>query len=426
MTSVPSTDERPEQTMGQAIGQATREPATETVPSSDSPWISPGSRLSGGVEVVTGGPAEPVVGVRPSGTIAYVDGKVGEINGRAVLAKSFLEGNNLVGALRQEAVQQIRRAGGVGEARAGWRRAAQRQISDTLAQLIEDELIYSERVAEVPDGGAGIRRVLNNVREILRRQSYGSLLSAEAWVRSQPNASASIEEFAEDLNRKQLIRSKVDERVTSRVAVSWREVENYYRRNEGEFAPPPTAVVRLMLVDGSASDGVAERLTGGEPFEEVAASEVNRFRRSDGGLWRGGAVEFEPPFETATVLADPALNAALVALVPGNWAGPIERTGSDDRASGDGSPDGSPRGGPVYFVFLESITNTARTLYEAQLTIENRIRGAKRQRGVERYIRSLLEASSVTRREVMSRRLVEYAESAVFDPIAAELAAFAP
>lgn len=372
------------------IGIATTQPA-QLAPAQDATTIVPGI------------PRPPVVGLRPVGDPTLIDGKVGSVNGRSVLASAFFDDFQLAGRMRQLAIESLESQPSTAVARRAWRARARSDIETALKQFIEDEVVYRERISQAPEDGQGIRQVLNNIRNIIRRQSYGSEELARIWVRSQ-GSGETVDDFVEQINRRQTIAFELDESVNNRIGVSWREVQNYYERNIETYAPPPAVDVRLIRASVSTgdADAVRERLDGGESFADVAASDLNTYRRSDAGLFNGGRVAFDPPLARASVFGPESLNELLRPLSPGEWAGPVVQ------------------GDTANFVMLEAIHDDARTLYEVQLEIENQIRSLKTERETNRYVGTLLDGSSFTRREVMTERLLTFAEQTYFDPLAGD------
>lgn len=334
-----------------------------------------------------------------------VDGKIGDVNGRPIFARRFFESQQLEGPLRLLADELLDR--GVPENRLVgiWRQEARGIISRTLSRVVRDEVLYRERVSTLTSQGAGLRIFLQLIREQVRRQSYGSLESADEYVRSRQGGEDGLDAFLQNVNRQQAIDIEIEQRVRSRVSVSWREIVNYYNRNDDVFNPPPKASVRLIQLPSAKQDIIDEvirRLESGESFADVASDPLNLHQSEAGGLFRGDPVEFEGAFAEATIINDEALNGALTSLAPGQWTGPIT-----DGLGGDAW---------AWFVALDGIETQNQSLYDAQLGIEGEIRKNKTARATNRYLSTLIGESSHTDIAIMTERLLEYAERAYLDP----------
>lgn len=269
---------------------------------------------------------------------------------------------------------------------------------------MRDEVLFRERLSNLPEDGPGLRFFLNFFREQLRRQSYGSLEFADRLTREQSNEEG-LDEFLNAYNRDQAIQLEIEERVRNRVSVSWREVVNFYNRNYDQFNPPPRAIVRMMqfrATETAAIEQTREALEAGGSFEELAQIEQNLHQRDSGGLLTGEPVAFDGEFTKYEFIGDPVLNSAIVSLSAGGFAGPIE--------------DGPGQGRWVWFVGLDGLDVSNRTLYDAQLDIERAIRSDKLTKATNRYVLNLVGDSSHTDVTLMTDRLVDYATRAYLDP----------
>jgi hypothetical protein len=315
-----------------------------------------------------------------SGAASLVDAKVGDINGRPIYAREFLE--PLAARLAAEAERT----------EAGpWRRLAEQEISRRLDGLITDELLKAEALSTLnEEQQAGLRSFLQGVRTRLVSENLGSARLAEQRLLEAEGKN--LEDRLREEEETTLVRLALAEDVYRRVNVSWRDVKLRYERDAGKYNPPPTAVFRLIRVprsDAAARASVESRLAAGEAFSEVASDEeVNRFKPDEGGQ---ELVAFEGEFSEGEFFGAEALNEAAQGLTLGGRVGPVEF------------------GSQVGWLTLEEIRRESVSLYDAQLAIQQELTLERREAELRRYVGRLLDRAGAGERDAMRARLVSIA-----------------
>ena len=317
---------------------------------------------------------------RPAAGPAFVDAKVGDINGRPIYANEFLE--PLADRLRAESERL---------SSASWRRFAQAQIRRELDGLVRDELLRAEAVSSLtPEQRQGLRSFLRSFREDVVSRNLGS--QTLAAKRIEEETGQSLDEALQAQEELTLVRLEFQRVINKRVNVSWRDVELRYEQRADEFNPPPTARFRLIRVrtsDKEAIKAVTDALARGVPFAEVASGEHNGFNPEEGGLHEA---KFTGEFEDAEFWAVEALNEPARTLSIGQVVGPFEF--------------GSFTG----WMTLESITQEKVDLYDAQRQIYEELLTERRNEELTRYIERLMERANVTGLDEIERRLLAIAE----------------
>lgn len=297
-----------------------------------------------------------------------LDAKVGDVNGRPIIASVFLE----------DLMPRLQAAMRSAPSRAAWRRDAMTIIREKLFFTIRDEVLYREAKAQLPpEVRQGLLFYLGRFREQIRLQNAGSVSRADELLREQTGQS--LEEYLRSQQRQSLITGMLDGAAADYAPVTWTDVRNEYARRFDEFNPPPTVFARMILPPGDAeAELVLGRLEAGEPFDAIATDRtMNRYRASSGGLVADEGTRLEGALSDATLVGFPALNAALVSLEAGGWAGPIEY-----------------RGGRQGFVLLDRVeAPETRDLEDGMLQLELRaeIEFRRKSEARERLFRRLIE-----------------------------------
>ena len=243
----------------------------------------------------------------PPGREWPVESLVGQINGRPIFAGEFLEPIE-ARLLRIAAIPD----------RAEARQAMIELVRARFEEFVDSELVISEAESGLsPEQKQGLFAWLLDMREQEIARRGGNVASAESSVLEEQGLS--LEEFMTRRRDIALASDLLRKKIDPRVIVSWRDIEQEYRRREAEFNPP--GLVRLGRIrlterrDGAeAIASVKERLASGEPFAEVAAS----LDLPDGGFWR----EFPLPAEGIAGLDLAAPFREAIEGVPVGQAGP--------------------------------------------------------------------------------------------------------
>lgn len=328
--------------------------------------------------VEPGAPMNIADAAAPIETPVLLDAKVGDINGRAVFASEFLE--PLEGNFRAKALELDHDT---------WVRFAAEQIQVQLRSMITDELLRAEALSRLSvEQKAGLRRFLQDVRSNLISQSGGSSQRASNKLRREQGLTE--QEYLRQHEERTLVRYTIQEEISDRVNVSWRDIVRRYRRDESKYHPEPAARFRIVRVDADDEAAVAsvkDALAAGTPFAEVAADEVNTWTDEDGLK----VMPFTPPRSEAEFFGPPALNDPARTIAVGEWTGPIEF------------------GSSLIWLHIESVDQESVPLYDAQLDIAAEIRSERVNQNLERYIDRLLGRASVTDVNRMMLRLIAIA-----------------
>ncbi|MDX1682390.1 MAG: peptidylprolyl isomerase [Phycisphaeraceae bacterium] len=271
-----------------------------------------------------------------------VDGMVGQVNGRPLYARDVL------GPLEAQ-LQALGRNPDL--SRSQFRSRAAELIASRLQQLVADELILGEAERDLSEQERfGLSQMLDQKREeMLRFYGEGSRALAETRLREQRGIG--LEEAMEQERQAIVVKRYLGKKLHPKINVSRRDIERYYRENLDEFQPPPGRTIHLIRVrDEEARDKVAQRLSQGETFLEVARSDLNTYKPDVEGL-------FAKAVEGDEVFGAKPLNDAMLDLKEGQHAGPLEF------ASG------------YAWVYVASISGgEGRSLKDAQRDIENLLR----------------------------------------------------
>jgi len=333
----------------------------------------------------TAGRPTPAPDAQPIGEEAFIDAKVGDVNGRPIFASAFLE--PLDARIAAEAEQ---------DSPVVWARNTYQLLFNELKEIVQDELIKAEaRASLTEEQRFGLAYFLNEQLNRRIRASGGSRTAAQRAL-NRTGEAETLDEWLQQQEDESLVVYFLRERVRDRVSVSRRQIDLEYERRLDEFNPPPKADLRLIQVSAANEAGIAEitaRLAAGEDFAEVAQAEANGFRRPQGGaISRTLEPEGEPTefFNTARF---PNLNEATAALTEGEAAGPIR--------DGEG---GSER---VSWVLLEKINRDSVSWYEAQELIEAELRSNLQWEETARFLARLMERASFTSIPEMADRLMD-------------------
>lgn len=307
--------------------------------------------------------------------VTMVDAKVGDLNGLPIIARTWLE--PLGPRLRAESI---------GKSRAEWRAFAANEINNRLIANLQDELFLAEARAGLTDQErAGLRVFLERFEKDVVRSSYGSQTLADEQLRR--TSGIGLEEAKRERERAALV-AQIQQRIRDRVQVTSRDLVLEYERNADEFNPPPSAVFRLIRVRTDETETIAaiDEALASTPFPEVAADERNQTPDPTTRAITGDLASTE-------LFGLEALQNAASQLSPGQWQGPIDA------------------GTFTYWVYLDRIEDTSRTLYEAQLELRQRL---MQERGIEetsRYLLRLFERAGISGFDDLIVRLVQIAES---------------
>lgn len=308
-----------------------------------------------------------------SASAAVYDAKIGDINGKPIIASRFLE--DLMPRLRAEADKL-----GV-ENREAWRREAGNIIARKLTGVIRDEVLYREARARLPEASqTGLFHFAERIRENVVRNSGGSEILAEQGVLEEQNIT--MDEFLESVEKQIVIKEILDIAAEDYAPVSWLDIQNEYQRQYKFFNPDPVVYFRILNTPTpEAAATVESRLNAGEGFSDLAGdSNLNTFAPDREGLFNEKGTTIDVPLAEATLIADPDLNAAVVQLAEGEWAGPITR-----------------RNGRQSFVYMDRLIQESASLDEeyVQIRIEQFLKQKRSDEALERFVTNLRERANL-------------------------------
>ncbi len=180
--------------------------------------------------------------------------------------------------------------------------------------------------------------------------------------------------------------------INRRVNVSWRDIKQRYERDIDDFAPPPSAVIRVIRAfsdEQEKVDTITTRLDQGDSFIEIAQSDLNNYSSETQGILKK---QIEGSFEETSFFGNEALNQATRSLSQGEYTGPVEL------------------GSSVYWIMYEDTQQESISLYDAQLAIQRDLTYERREEARDQYFARLQERARVSTRDQVLIRLFEIAE----------------
>lgn len=370
--------------------------------------VVPESVANGGVAPVQATPGEPglmvestmkpPVGtpplVRPRGASedgVLVDSIVGAVNGKPLRASEFLA--PLAGALRNPLLTP-------GMTREQWRVDAAKLINARLVDQVRDELLVSSGMAELTSEELDMLSVMMaQERNKVVAENRGSEEAADRKLREEGRGGLTA--HINEKKREFIVKRIKGLKIWPKVQVSMRDIEVYYRQNEANYNPPKSYTFRMIQLPTSDAEAVAritERLKAGEAFAKVAESDDNRFYAAEGGLFSSPKVSSLPQDRT-DLFGPAALSEAGRKIKVGAWEGPL--TLDTDTA----------------WLFLESIEGKSKTLFQAQIEIENLLREERANKEYNKYLERLFNEGSYTEIHKMARSLLSIAEDQLLGPV---------
>lgn len=330
-------------------------------------------------------PAQAPTGRAASASRPLVlESKVGQINGRPVLASEILE--PLDGRLSALALKA--------RSPAEWAAGAQEEIERVLEARVADELMLAEAQSNLTaQQRQGLFAFLEQLQENLKSAEGGSALQADEALRE--STGRSLAEEARDRLDRELIRNEFRTKVEPRINISWRQVRQEYDRRVEQFNPNPTvtfSMIRVNASDAAAVDRVTRALQNAttEQFLEIARSEDNQFVRNSAGQL---SLQLKTELAQATVFGPEVLNQAARKLDQGQTAGPLHS-----------------RPEFVEWIHLVQVDRVESVpLYDAQLTIQSELYNRRFQAEQGRYLIRLLSRGSYSNIKRMQASLMEIA-----------------
>lgn len=368
-------------------------------PSDDAPPES--LTIGAGVEVLTpqqasegltniiarAGPPDLLNSATPIGDPVYIDGKLGDVNGKPIFASIFLD----TGSATIEPVG--RRLAETAKQRPlnAWRAYARDEIRKRVGLFVRDEILRAEALSTLSeDQKVGFLNWIEKLQRDAQRRSGASQAVTERTLLQTEGIT--LDEWKKREQDKQLIQLQLQERVGKRVQVSARDIEQRYDQRSDIYNRPPLATFRQIVVPGNQPEAIEDmtrRLAAGESFEELAKSDLNISKRSSAGL---EPRELSTPRPEGNFFANPQLNNAARTMNVGDVFGPV------DISAGKA------------WIYLEKIEDRSQDLYHAQLSIESQLQNERFNRGLDRYLARLERRVSRSDAEDIIDQLLALAE----------------
>ncbi len=312
--------------------------------------------------------------------LAFVDAKVGDINGHPIYVSSFFEPIEA----RLIAIGKDMELG-------RWRNQAGEIINTRLNGIIYDELLRAETIAALtPQQRVGLQAFLKDFRSNVLSQNLGSAqLANRRYIEEQ---GITLDEALRQQELDTLVGLTLYQEINRRINISWRDIKQRYERDIDKYQPPPTVtlqVIRVLEPEGELVDSITARLNAGEDFGEIAASQTNTFNRDTQGLLE---TELTGEFEETAFFQIDVLNEAVYPLSLGEWAGPVSL------------------GNANFWILYADRVQESRTLYEAQLEIHRELTQERRAEERQAYLQDLIERARVSSAEEILYRLLYIAE----------------
>ncbi len=319
-----------------------------------------------------------------------VDQLVGQINGRPVFANEFFA--PMDARLRRSA-NELRNRQGLSELekQKEWLKETKQTIDAALWDKLRDQLLLAEFESSLtPEQKVGLFHYIESVRADLVSGNLGS--EAQANQRLLESEQIDLDTKVADISRGVFIREQLRKAISTRVQVSYWDVQLYYDQRIDEFVPLPTArfiVIRAPISDEAKVSRIESALAEGEDFGKVAAAE-SAWRPNAGNL-------FEVTIKSRDYVSEryfgpEPLNAAALALSPGK------------------STDRIDVGGDAWWIMLAAIDQPeGRSLYDVQSEIELRLRAERWREEEIRYFDQLFQRGSFSDVKLMSGRLLQFA-----------------
>lgn len=327
-----------------------------------------------------GAPSKPPLPPR-SGEPLIVSGLVGQVNGRPIYVDEFFE--PIASQLELLGREKTRRE---------FVAEAYLLIGQRLRDLVINELVYAEALTMVTENQEiGLRYFLKQLEEdVTTSAGEGSRFRADQRLLEE--SGITVDELVEQEKRRQLIQFFIQKDIEKRVFISWRDIERYYRDNAEEFNPPASIQLRILTVpadDAPRRAAVEQGLADDLPFEYLAGQHGTTLASRQGLL---PETPLPNGIENTPLTRWPSVDAVARTLAVGEHGGPVEE------------------GDQLIWVHVEKHEDGAgRSLYEAQLDIQNKIHDQRYAEEQAKYLSDLFGRGNTDDLEEMSLSLLTVA-----------------
>lgn len=297
----------------------------------------------------------------PVGDRYTIDGLVGQINGRPIYADEFL---------LPISDRVIRLASDPSVPRPQAIAQMESLIEMRFNDVVDSELIIAEAESSLsPEMQQGLFGWLQSIQEQTIAERGGTRATAEASIGEE--FQITLDEFLEQRRTVALAMDLLRKRIEPRAIVSWRDVEQEYRRRFADYNPP--AIMRIGRIrlsktrDSENIDRVKEMVAEGKTFAEIcAAMEI-----PNNGFWL--QVELPQNGIQGTSLSS-SIKGLLQDLKSGSPSKPLEQTAFVS-----------------WFTVIDIAHPKGESIYSTavQVQIESYLRDIRERQERERYIKTL-------------------------------------
>mgnify|MGYP001794379056 CR=1 FL=1 len=376
-SSSTTTTDRSAQPLAVTDFAAARAVAPRTTPDTQRDDNAPVLVNQGPLTARVGAPTLPGSPGGEQGERVVIDRVVGQINGKPIYAEAFY---------RDSARRWIEESKTLSARE--WSTNIQAFTERELYRQVREELLLAEFRSRLTEPQRqGVLAFVEGLRAETVREFGGSEQRAnQQFLRDQ---GITLDDAIRNRAEREFIFQQLRNTISRRVQVSSRDIELYYNRNLDTYPPAPVATIRQAFSSAANEARVAElaeAFASPDPLPE--------------GLGVTTTVTLDRAGPQATRFYAPdELNDAARSLTEGDSAGPI--------ALGDN----------VWFLRLESVDRPEqRSLYDAQLEIEETIRQERLVEEEAVYFERLLARSNVSTINTMIARLLEYAIERLYQP----------
>lgn len=316
----------------------------------------------------------------PRNSSFTMDAMVGDVNGRPIYA----------GAIFKNIGEDVFVRLGQDKNRLEFREQVKELILADLNARITNALILAEAERGLSEQEQmGLLALLQTEREKILAQ-FGGGVQAIAEEKLRKERGYGLEDEIESRRQRMLTQKYLQEKLYPKINITRREIERYYTDHQAEFNPAPTVTVRLIIVrEAGDADQVDKALKNSETFESVARQHSS-FRAETGGLME--PFELKGPIGEFNSLSFKELNEKVRLLKAGEFS------------------DRTPIAAGFGWVKLEKVVGgDARTLADAQIEIEARLRTLKFNQLSRKYIADLLKNGNYTPIDQMTQGLIDVA-----------------
>ncbi|HWB19822.1 MAG TPA: peptidyl-prolyl cis-trans isomerase [Phycisphaerales bacterium] len=319
------------------------------------------------------------------GDQVLVESVIGQVSGTPIFADKFFE------PIADQLISESNRLD-----RANFMVSARRIVLEHLKAVVLNQVFLSEAVSSLTaDEQKGLFYFLNQVKERIRNEALGqpSLADKESLEKYGMTA----DQRAQAIRDSSLINKLINERITPRIIVSWRDVENEYKLHEAEFNPPGSVTLSLMQftlpADADKFADAQKHLADGEPFAQVADSlgfsksgVFDTFKTGPGGI--------------SDIQVKREIRDALTGLSEGQTSAPIKLDSSDPKNTTE----------RMVLVHVDKVDlQASKSIYDVQHEIYKKLYDERATQERNRFIRSIMAKGNYDEIDMMADRLVRVA-----------------